>query len=90
MDFFLGRLLTKNGMVIAEHVEIWINTSHCEMQDYWDGTFVAPVVPALRAPASHLQRADRREGTMATITTRISGENVTVSCQASSPRMAGA
>ena len=90
MPFVAGRILTHDGMVVAEHVEIWINTFRCGTHDAWDGSFEVPVVPALSAPAYHLQLADGREGTMTNITTRISGENVTVSFEGSGPLMVGA
>ena len=90
MPFFTGRILSKDERVIAEYIEIWINTFCFGTQDYWDGSFEVPVVTALSAPVYRLQLVDGREGNITNITTRISGENITVYFEGSSPLMDGA
>jgi len=90
MAFFTGRILLNDELVIANYVEIWINACRYERQEHWDGSFEVPVVTALSAPAYRLHLADGREGNITNITTRISGENVTVYFEGSGPLTTGA
>ncbi len=89
MAFFRGRILLNDGVVVANHIEIWINACRYGTQEYWDGSFEVPVVTALSAPAYRLHLADGREGNITNIATRISGENVMVYFEGSGPLTAG-
>ena len=90
MAFVTGRILSMNGTVIVEYIEIGINTLHFGTQEYWYGSCEVPGVPVLHAPAYRLQLADGREGKITHITTWISGENIRVSFEGSIPLTAGA
>ena len=85
MAFVIGRMLSKDGRVVLEHGEIWISLFRFGTQESWDGSFEAPIVPALHAPASHLHLADGRAGTMTHLRRWIKGENLMVSFQGSGP-----
>src|SRR5262245_14002459 len=86
--FFTGRILSKDSGVRVEQSEIWISAFRFGTQESWDGSFEAPIVPALNAPASRLHLADGREGTMTPLRRWIKGENILVSFQGSAPLMA--
>ena len=90
MAFFTGRILSNDGGVIFEQREIWISAFRFGTQEYWDGSFEAPVVPGLNAPVYRLHLADGREGTMTHLRRWIKGENILVSFQGSGPLMARA
>ena len=90
MALFSGRILSKDGRVVADHVEIRINLCRIGTQDHWDGSCEVPVVTALSAPAHRLHLADGREGSITQLTTRIRGENSAVFFAGSGPLTAGA
>ncbi len=85
MAFFTCRILSKDSGVRVEHGEIWISLFRFGTQESWDGSFEAPTVSALHAPASHLHLADGRAGTMTHLRRWIKGENIMVSFQGSGP-----
>lgn len=90
MAFFTGCILSLNGRVIVEYVEIWINTFRFGTQDSWYGSFEASVIPALNAPAYRLQLADGRERHITPLATWLRGDNVMVYFEGSGPLTAGA
>ena len=47
MAFFTARILSKDGGVIADNVEVWILFFRHENQESWDGSFEAPVTTPL-------------------------------------------
>ena len=90
MAFVNGRILSNDGRVIVEQSEIWISLFRFGTQEYWDGSFEVPVVPALNAPVYRLHLADGREGTITHLRRWIKGENIMVYFQGSGPLTARA
>lgn len=90
MAFVIGRILSKDGEIIFEHGEIWSNVFRFGTQLYWDGSFEAPVVPALNAPAYRIHLADGREGTITHLTRWLKGDNIMVYFQGNGPLAARA
>jgi len=86
LPFFPARLLSKDGVVVAEQVPVWIQVFREGHQERWDGSFEVPAIQFLPYHSTYTLRfADGRQGTITNITPIIRGENLTVYFEGSGP-----
>jgi hypothetical protein len=85
MAFFTARILSKDGGVIAENVEVWIIFFRHGNEEAWDGSFEVPITTPLADPTYRIQLSDGREGTMTNLTPLLRGENMVVYFEGSGP-----
>ncbi len=85
MAFFPARILSKDGVVIVDDVEVWIHFFRLGNREMWDGNFEVPATTPLSALTYRIQLADGREGKITNITARISDENIMVYFEGEGP-----
>ena len=85
MAFFTARILSKDGVVIAEDVEVWINFFRVSDEPRWDGSLEVPVTTPLAPLTYRLQLVDGREGIIANIAAQIRGDNIVVYFEGQGP-----
>jgi hypothetical protein len=85
MAFFTARILSKDGGVIADNVEVWILFFCHGNQESWDGSFEVPVTTPLTYQTYRIQLFDGREGQITNITTLLRGDNILVYFEGSGP-----
>ena len=86
MPFFAARIIAKDGVVVAEHVPVWIHVFSEGRQEWWDGSFELPAIQFLPYHSTYtLHLADGRQGMIKNITPFIRGENLTVYFEGSGP-----
>ena len=78
MAFFTARILAKDGGVIAEDIEVWIQCFRLGEAEQWAGSLEVPVTTPLTQHTYRLQLTDGREGRISHMTTQIRGENIMV------------
>jgi hypothetical protein len=86
LPFFPARILSKDGVVVGEHVPVWIHVFREGHQERWDGSFEVPAIQFLPYDSTYTLRfADGRQGTIIHIMPIIRGENLTVYFEGSGP-----
>lgn len=85
MVFFPARILSKDGGVIAEGVDVWIAFFRRRDQTAWDGSFEVPVTTPLTHHTYRIQLLDGREGKITNITPLLRGDNMVVYFEGSGP-----
>lgn len=85
MTVFTARILSKDHVVIADDVEVWINFFRHENQERWDGSVSVPVTTSLTHHTYRIQLADGREGKITHLTPQLTGDNITVYFEGSGP-----
>ena len=85
MAFFTARILSKDGVVIADDVEVWIRFFRLGNTGMWDGSFEVPATTPLSAHTYRIQLADGREGEITNITARIFSDNIMVYFEGDGP-----
>ncbi len=85
MAFFTARILSKDGVVIAEDIEIWIHFFRLGNVDMWAGSFEIPVTTPLAQSTYRIQLTDGREGLITDITTHMRGDNIAVYFEGKGP-----
>ena len=78
MAFFTARILSKDGGVIAEDIEVWIQVFRLGEVDTWSGSLEVPVTTPFTQRTYRLQLTDGREGRISQITTQLRGDNIVV------------
>jgi hypothetical protein len=79
LPFVPGRIISKDGIVVAEQVPVWIHEFREGHQERWAGSFEVPAIQFLPYQSTYtLRLADGRQGTIIHITPIIRGENLTV------------
>ena len=78
MAFFTARILSKDGVIIAEDIEIWIHAFRLGNVDMWSGSFEIPVTTPLTQNTYRIQLIDGREGIITDVTTHMRGDNIAV------------
>ena len=86
LPFFPARIISKDGVVVAEHVAAWIHVFREGRQKRWAGSFEVPAIQFLPYHSTYtLRLADGRQGTIIHIAPIIRGENLTVYFEGSGP-----
>ena len=85
MAFFTARILSKDGVVIAEDVEAWIHFFRLGSVARWAGSFEVPVTTPLTQHTYRIQLTDGREGLISDITTQMRGDNIAVYFEGKGP-----
>ena len=85
MAFFTARIISKDGGVIAENVEVWIIFFRHGNEEAWDGSFEVPITTPLTHHTYHIQLLDGREGTITNLTSLLRGDNILVYFEGSGP-----
>jgi hypothetical protein len=85
MAFSTARILSKDGTVIAENIEIWIAFFHRRNQEVWDGSFEVPITTPLTYHTYRIQLSDGREGRITNLTTMLRGDNIAIFFEGSGP-----
>jgi hypothetical protein len=78
MAFFTARILSKDGMIIAEEVEVWIQCFRLGNMERWAGSFEVPVTTPMTQRTYRIQLTDGRQGLIGDVTTQIRGDNIVV------------
>src|SRR2546423_4744886 len=78
MSFVLARILTKDGVVVAEDVPVWMTFFRLGNGPRWDGSFEVPATTLFSEPTYQLQLHDGRQGTITQINAWMKDENITV------------
>jgi len=85
MAFFTARIISKDGVVIVEDLQVWIHFFLLGNMDMWAGSFEIPVTTPLTQHAYRIQLTDGREGLITDITTQIQGDNIAVYFEGKGP-----
>jgi hypothetical protein len=85
MAFFTARILSKDGVVITDDIEVWIQFFRLGNGEMWAGSFEVPVTTPLTQSTYHLQLADGRAGLITNIVMQIRGDNIVVYFEGKGP-----
>src|SRR5262245_33351801 len=78
MAFFTARIISKDGVVIVEDIEVWINFFRLGYMDMWAGGFAIPVTTPLTQHTVSIRLTDGREDIITDSTTQIQADNIAV------------
>ena len=85
MAFFTARILSKDGGVLVEDIEVWIHVFRLGNVEMWAGSFEVPVTTPLAQSTYHIRLTDGRQGLITDITTQIRGDNIAVYFEGKGP-----
>jgi hypothetical protein len=85
MAFFTARILSKDGVVIMEDIEVWIQFFRLGNVEMWAGSFEVPVTTPLTQHTYRIQLTDGREGLISDITAQIRDDNIVVYFEGKGP-----
>ncbi len=85
MAFFTARILSKDSVVIAEAIEVWIHFFRIGNVEMWAGSFEAPITTPLAQRSYRIQLADGRQGIITDILTQLRGDNIAVFFEGKGP-----
>ena len=85
MPFLQGNIISKDGIIVAEAVEIYIDFFCIDTTNIWDGSFEIPATTILTHDTYRIQLSDGRQGTITNINIRVSGDNIMVYFEGKGP-----
>jgi len=78
MEFFPARILSRDGAVVADDVEIMLHFFRFGEEEKWGGSFEVPATTAMTQHIYRIQLTNGRTGFMRVLATQRRGNNLAV------------